>query len=126
MTNQPENDNNSPQDMSADEFFATPKEKAVAENNERIQRMSGMVDDLNESLHQAGLNINTQSILVQLVMQYAPISYSRKMYLQNKVRRGERITITDVIFGDLSVGRILRSAFGFIVFIVIFIIASRQ
>ncbi|GEM_PF-2794918 len=127
MTNQPDNpnDNDSPQNMSADEFFGTEKDKAVAENNQRIQQMGGLVDELNESLHKAGLNINTKNMIVHVALAILPLSYHRKRYIQDKARRGETITITDVLFGDMSLGRIIRFGLGVLGFIVIAILSSR-
>jgi len=116
MSEQPTKDD-SPQNMSADEFFGvTDAEKAKAENNQRIQQMSGIVDDLNESLHNAGINMNTQNIFVQFIIQILPLPYSRKRYLQDKARRGETITITDVILGNNTIFSIIRT----IVFLIVF------
>jgi len=123
MTNQPNNNtDDNPQNMSADEFFNGNESD---KNTKQPSQVGEMMDDLNENLENMGINIDTQNVLVQLAVNVLPLPYSRKRYLQMKVRRGETVTLRDIVFGQLTVTRVIRSVIGFGIFIVVLIVMSR-
>ena len=115
MTNKP--DNTDVQNMSKDDFFETadtPPDNAPYKFEQPYDIGNQLKDGLKQAGYQAGTNF-----VIQTILNLLPLPYSHKRNIMNKINRGEAVTITDVIFGGITAGRIIRSVIGFIIFAVV-------
>jgi len=116
MNEQSENKN--AQNISPDDFFKgnEPQQSSTSFSGEDI------VDQLKQ-------NIGTPSgmaMIAQIVIPMLPLPYRYKRNITNKINSGQPITIWDILFGGLSVGRVIRSAIGVIIFMAIAIFLSSR
>ena len=111
MTEQPENNDNDIQNMSADDFF---------KGNEPQPTPSFNPEDLAEQLKQNIGTPNGMMMIAQMILPMLPLPYRYKRNLTDKINSGQQITIVDILFGGISAGRVIRSVIGIIIFIVIY------
>jgi hypothetical protein len=117
MTEQPENNDNDIQNMSADDFF---------KGNEPQPTPSFNPEDLAEQLKQNIGTPNGMMMIAQMILPMLPLPYRYKRNLTDKINSGQQITIVDILFGGISAGRVIRSVIGIIIFIAIAIFMSSR
>ncbi len=116
MNEQPETNN--AQNTSPDDFFKGHEPQQSSPN------FSG--EDIVDQLKQNIGTPNGLAMIAQIVIPMLPLPYRYKRNITNKINSGQPITIWDIVFGGLSVGRIVRSVIGVIIFIAIAIFLSSR
>ena len=116
MNEQPENKN--AQNTSPDDFFKghEPQQSTPTFSGEDI------VDQLKQNIGSP----NGLAMIAQVIIPMLPLPYRYKRNITNKLHSGQPITIWDILLGGISVGRVVRSVIGIIVFLIIaYVLSSR-